>query len=64
MLEAQKDRMHHRSHLRAKGVSEEEIAMEQQRPFRPAFVDGKRRSREADASDEEPSPRFAFRQHR
>jgi hypothetical protein len=64
MLEAQKDRMHHRSRLRAKGMTEDEIAAAQQRPFRPAFVDGKRRSRETEASDEEPVPQFAFRRHR
>jgi len=61
MLEAQKDKMYHRSRLRSKGVSEEEIAKTQMRPFRPAFVNGKRRERESDSLDGVPTGQFAFR---
>jgi hypothetical protein len=61
MLEAQKDRMYHRSRLRAKGVTEEEIETTQQRPFRPAFVNGKRKERDTDPEDGMPLVQFAFR---
>ncbi|MEZ5386046.1 MAG: hypothetical protein R3F13_11080 [Prosthecobacter sp.] len=61
MLEAQKDRMNHRSRLRAQGVPEEEISSAQQRPFRPAFVNGKRKERDASPEEGLPSVQFAFR---
>lgn len=47
MLESQKDGIYERSRLRAKGVSEEEIARLRHRPFKPAFVNGKRKERDS-----------------
>ncbi len=61
MLEIQKNRIYERSRMRAHGVSEDEIEKAQHRPFRPAFVNGKRRPREADAECEVPTGQFAFR---
>ena len=67
MLEVQKDRIYERSRLRAKGVTEDQIAKVQERPFKPAFVEGKRRKRESTGSemvDEVPTAQFAFRKER
>ena len=66
MLETQKHRIYERSRLRAKGVADDEIAKAEHRPFKPAFVDGKRRDREADGleGDQFPSDQFAFRRGR
>lgn len=67
MLEIQKHRIYERSRLRAKGVTDDEIKRSEQRPFKPAFVDGKRRNREAaDAQDGDhvPTSQFAFRRER
>lgn len=64
MLERQKNRIHERSMLRAKGLSEEEIReaqAAQQLPFRPAFENGKRRPRPASDDNEVPTGQFAFR---
>ena len=61
MLESQKDRIYERSRLRAKGVAEEEIVKKQQRPFRPAYVDGKRKTRDSAIPEEVPTGQFAFR---
>jgi len=61
MLESQKDRIYERSRLRAKGVAEEDIFKKQQRPFRPAFVDGKRKTRDSATPEDVPTAQFAFR---
>jgi len=61
MLEAQKDRIYQRSRLRAKGVSEEQIAKAQQSAFKPAFVNGKRKERDTGSSGEVATGQFAFR---
>jgi len=61
MLEIQKARIHERSRLRAKGVTEDEIAQTQHQPFKPAFVNGQRRKREAESTDGMPVSQFAFR---
>jgi uncharacterized protein YoaH (UPF0181 family) len=45
MLEAQKQRIHQISRLKAKGMSDQEarqLVQQNLPPFRPAFVDGKR----------------------
>ncbi|MCB1278097.1 hypothetical protein [Prosthecobacter sp.] len=67
MLEIQKARIYERSRLRAKGVSDDEIEKVQHLPFTPAFVGGKRRSRDTDSFDRDgqiPSEQFAFRRGR
>ncbi|WP_395743732.1 hypothetical protein [Prosthecobacter sp.] len=61
MLEIQKARIYERSRLRAKGVAEDEIEKTQHLPFRPAFVEGKRRPREAEDDGQVPAAQFAFR---
>jgi len=61
MLEIHKYRILERSRLRAKGVSEDEIEKMQHLPFRPAFVDGKRREREANNDSQLSAEQFAFR---
>lgn len=45
MLESQKIRMHELNRMRAQGMSEDEIRQHDY-PFRPAFVNGKRRMQE------------------
>ncbi len=64
MLEIQKFRMYERSRLRAKGVTDDEIKKAQDLPFKPAFVEGKRRPRAADDEDQVPTGQFAFRRER
>lgn len=67
MLEIQKYRIYERSRLRAKGVTDDEIKKVQELPFKPAFVDGKRRNREASGAEEGDHMRadqFAFRRGR
>jgi hypothetical protein len=61
MLEIQKARIYERSRLRAHGVPDDEIKKAQQLPFRPAFVEGKRRQREVDDDNHVPTGQFAFR---
>ncbi len=61
MLEIQKARIYERSRLRAKGATESEIAQAQNQPFKPAFVNGQRRKREAEHADGLPTWQFAFR---
>ena len=61
MLEIQKARIYERSRLRAKGATESEIAQAQNQPFKPAFVNGQRRKREAETADGLPTWQFAFR---
>lgn len=61
MLEVQKDRIYERSRMRAKGASQAEIEAAQQRPFKPAYVNGKRKEREPSSPDELPAGQFAFR---
>jgi hypothetical protein len=61
MLEIQKARIYERSRLRAKGATESEIAQAQNQPFKPAFVNGQRRKREAEPADGLPAWQFAFR---
>lgn len=62
MLEIQKARIHERTRLRAKGVPEDEIAQMQNLPFKPAFVNGKRRKCESGPSDGAPALQLASRQ--
>lgn len=64
MLEIQKFRLYERSRLRAKGVTDEEIEKVQHLPFKPAFVEGKRRQREATDENQVPPEQFAFRRPR
>jgi hypothetical protein len=67
MLEIQKARLHERTRLRAKGVTDDEIKKAQQLPFKPAFVGGKRRERaasDAQEGDRVPTDQFAFRRER
>jgi hypothetical protein len=61
MLEIQKARIYERSRLRAKGVSDDEIEKAQHLPFKPAFVEGKRRQREVADENHVPTGQFAFR---
>lgn len=61
MLEVQKDKIHQRSRLRAKGASEEEITKTQHLPFKPAYQDGRRKGRETASPGEVPTGQFAFR---
>ncbi|MDB6004860.1 MAG: hypothetical protein JWR15_1847 [Prosthecobacter sp.] len=61
MLEIQKHRIYERSRLRAKGVSVDDIEKAQQLPFKPAFVDGKRRPRDVTDDGQVPTAQFAFR---
>jgi hypothetical protein len=61
MLESQKDRIYERSRMRAKGASKEEIEAAQERPFKPAYVNGKRKQREPASPDEVPTGQFSFR---
>jgi hypothetical protein len=56
MLEVQKARIYERTRLRAKGVPEDEIAQMQNLPFKPAFVNGKRKKRETGALGRRPGP--------
>lgn len=63
MLEAQKNRIYERSRMRAKGATDEQIERLQSNdrfPFKPAFVNGKRRPREL-TDHEVPTGQFAFR---
>ncbi|HRH96404.1 MAG TPA: hypothetical protein PLB55_10745 [Prosthecobacter sp.] len=62
MLEVQKARIYERTRLRAKGVPEDEIAQMQNLPFKPAFVNGKRKKRETGPSDDAPALQLASRQ--
>jgi hypothetical protein len=62
MLEVQKARIYERTRLRAKGVPEDEIAQMQNPPFKPAFVNGKRRKRETEPADGAPALQLASRQ--
>ncbi len=67
MLEIQKHRIYERSRLRAEGVTDDEIKKAQQLPFKPAFIGGKRRNREASGTedgDQVPTDQFAFRRQR
>jgi len=64
MLEIQKYRIYERSRLRAKGVTDDEIEKAQHLPFKPAFVGGKRRPRDADDGSQVPPEQFAFRRQR
>lgn len=64
MLEIQKYRIYERSRLRAKGVTDDEIKKVQDLPFKPAFVGGKRRQRDADEGNQVPPEQFAFRRER
>lgn len=64
MLEIHKYRIYERSRLRAKGMSDEEIEKVQHLPFKPAFVEGKRRQREAGDGGQIPPEQFAFRRAR
>lgn len=67
MLEIQKDRIYQRSRLRAKGASDDEIKQAQHLPFKPAFVEGKRRKRHSTGHAEEcevPTGQFSFRKER
>ncbi|MDZ4406189.1 hypothetical protein [Prosthecobacter sp.] len=61
MLEIQKAKIYERSRMRAKGVSDEEIKQAQHLPFQPAFVEGKRKQRAANSTDEVPTGQFSFR---
>jgi hypothetical protein len=61
MLEIQKYRIYERSRLRAQGVTDDEIEKAQHLPFRPAFVEGKRRPREVEDENQVPTGQFAFR---
>lgn len=64
MLESQKDRIYERTRMQHKGVPEEEIErllFADRRPFKPAFVNGKRRPRETIDHDF-PGGQFACRQ--
>ena len=64
MLEIQKFHMYERSRLRAKGVADDDIEKAQHLPFKPAFVEGKRRPRNADDENQVPTGQFAFRRER
>ena len=64
MLEIQKHRIYERSRLRAKGVAEDEIKKVQHLPFKPAFVEGKRRPRDSKDENQVPTGQFAFRRER
>ena len=64
MLEIQKARIYERSRLRAKGVADDEIKKTQHLPFKPAFVEGKRRQREVADENQVPTSQFAFRRER
>lgn len=64
MLEIQKFRLYERSRLRAKGVTDDEIEKVQHLPFKPAFVEGKRRQRDATDENHVPPEQFAFRRPR
>ena len=64
MLEIQKARIYERSRLRAKGVADDEIAKAQHLPFKPAFVEGKRRPRDVGDENQVPTGQFAFRRER
>ena len=58
MLESQKAKHHERTRLRAKGVDEAEIEALQSAqclPFKPAFVNGRRRRSESSQSDYGPA---------
>ena len=61
MLEIQKNKIYERSRMRAKGVSDEEIKQAQHLPFKPAFVEGKRKQRAANSAGEVPTGQFSFR---
>jgi hypothetical protein len=61
MLEIQKYRIYERSRLRAKGVTDDEIEKTQHLPFKPAFVEGKRRLRDSGDDNQVPPEQFAFR---
>lgn len=64
MLEIQKFRIYERTRLRAKGVTEDEIEKVQHLPFKPAFVEGKRRQRDSNDEGLVPPEQFAFRRGR
>lgn len=61
MLEIQKYHIYERTRLRAKGVTDDEIEKTQHLPFKPAFVEGKRRSRDANDGGQMSTEQFAFR---
>lgn len=61
MLEIQKYQIYERSRLRAQGVSDDDIEKAQHLPFKPAFVEGKRRQRDATDDNHVPPEQFAFR---
>ena len=64
MLEIQKARIYERSRLRAKGLADDEIERGQRLPFKPAFVEGKRRPRDSNDENQVPTGQFAFRRER
>lgn len=64
MLEIQKHRIYERSRLRAKGVADAEIEKVQHLPFKPAFVEGKRRPRDSNDGCQVSAEQFAFRRER
>lgn len=64
MLEIQKNKIYERSRMRAKGASDDEIEQVQHLPFKPAFVEGKRKKRAANSADEVPTGQFSFRRQR
>ena len=64
MLEIHKYRIYERSRLRAKGMTDDEIEKVQHLPFKPAFVEGKRRQRDVSDENQVPPEQFAFRKER
>ena len=64
MLEIQKYRIYERSRLRAKGVTDDEIEKVLHLPYKPAFVEGKRRQRDSNDDSQVPAEQFAFRRER
>jgi hypothetical protein len=64
MLEIQKYHIYERTRLRAKGVADDEIEKTQHLPFKPAFVEGKRRQRDENDGGHMPPEQFAFRRKR
>ena len=64
MLEIQKARIYEISRLRAKGLADDEIERVQRLPFKPAFLEGKRRPRDSNDENQVPTGQFAFRRER
>ncbi|WP_395749319.1 hypothetical protein [Prosthecobacter sp.] len=64
MLEIHKYRIYERSRLRAQGMTDDEIEKVLHLPFKPAFINGKRRERESDGENQMPTGQFAFRRSR